>query len=93
MGSYFFLKNLTTHIKVVVSQNLVVVSLHMIYIREKKPMATVPVLTSDKEEKHVILPTTFNFLVRGANSGVILSKTPQRYSECFTLVEVIRNML
>ena len=26
--------------------------------------ATVPVLTSDEEEKHVILPTTLNFVVR-----------------------------
>ena len=41
-------------------------------------MATVPVLTSDKEEKHGILPTTLNFVVRrGKLRSYILQKTPE----------------
>ena len=42
--------------------------------------ATVPVLTSDKEEKHVILPTTFNFVVR---RGKLRSYTLQTPPEVF----------
>ena len=55
--------------------------------------ATDPVLTSDKEEKQIILHTTLNFVWEGENSGVIFSKTPQSYSESLPLLEVIRNVL
>ena len=42
--------------------------------------ATGPVLTSDKKEKHVILPTTVNFAVR---RGKIRIYTPQNHPEIF----------
>ena len=42
--------------------------------------ATVPVLTSDKEQKHIILPTTFNFVVRRGN---LRSYTLQNPPEVF----------
>ena len=34
------------------------------------PRATGPVLTSDKVEKHIILPTTLNFAVRRGKIGI-----------------------
>ena len=42
--------------------------------------ATGPVLTSDKEEKHVILPTTIDFVVR---RGKLRSYTLQNSPEVF----------
>ena len=42
--------------------------------------ATGPVLTSDKEEKHIILPTTLNFVVR---KGKLKSYTLQNPPEVF----------
>ena len=45
-----------------------------------KLRATVPVLTSDKEEKDVILPTTLNFVVR---KGKLRSYTLQKHPEVF----------
>ena len=54
--------------------------------------ATGPVLTSDKEENHVVLPTTLNFVVRrGKLRSYTLKKTP-RYSESLRL-GAIRNVL
>ena len=55
--------------------------------------ATGPVVISDKEEEHIILPTALNFVVRRGKLRNYTLQKPQRYSESLRLLEAIRNVL
>ena len=55
--------------------------------------ATSPVLTSDKEEKRMILPTTLNFTVRRDKLRIYTLQNPLGYLESLSLLEATRKVL
>ena len=52
-----------------------------------------PVLTSSKEKKNIICPSTLNLLSKGASSRFTHCIIPRRHSESKPLLEALKSVL